>query len=324
MKGTSFKKILKLESFKTFLIGAFMGISDMIPGISGGTIALIFGIYNQFLSSLKNINLKNSSLLLKFKFKEFLKVTNFKFLFFLSSGIMFSIISFSKIINFLLADVFYRAFLFSFFLGLIVASIVLLLKKINFSWRNMLSLIFGIFLAYFICHFSFFSKDLTLNFHLKLVIAGFLAIFAMLLPGISGSFILLLLGVYPYVIAAAGNVLQKDSFFILFYLSLGILLGFVIFPKLILIALNKYHNLITSSLVGLMIGSIYVLWPFWHYKTKILSNNSILIPVSLKLPSLVEFFISFALALLGFFLFYKIKNKAEEKKINKIAEVTCI
>jgi len=268
-----------------------MGFADMIPGISGGTIALILGIYHQFLSSFKNINFKALS---KLNLKEFFS-SDIKFLINLFLGIAFSFLCFSRILNFLISHEFSRTMLFSFFGGLVSASIFFLLKEIQFTFTRIIFLLFGGMLAFLLAYFGNNNLDISFDLPIKLIISGILATFAMLLPGISGSFVLLLLGVYPFIINALANVHSFDNIKILFFLSVGIGIGFLIFPRMILFLLNRFYFPVLTSLIGLMIGSLYILWPFWSYKKVVFMNKAFLMCDKFKMPQInsIEFFFSF-------------------------------
>ena len=306
----------KLNHFKVFLKGVFIGFTDMIPGISGSTIALIFGVYNRFLSSLKNINLKNLKLIFKGNFKGFLKESDFVFLFFLLMGITFSLLVFSKIVNIILDFPILRSMLFSFFLGLIVASILFLLKDMEYNVKTVSFLILGFVVSLVIFFFSKNQASISLNFYLKLFVAGFFAIFAMLLPGISGSLVLLIFGVYPYVIHAVATITNPQSLYVVGFMYSGVFLGAILFPRLILWGIEKYTNKILSFLIGLMIGSIFSLWPFWQYKEQVYLNRVFLIPTTLKWPQLYELLLSIVVVLFGFYVFYKIKQKSIQNTKN--------
>lgn len=308
-----FEKILRINFLQIFLKGSFMGFADMIPGISGSTIAMILGIYDQFLSSIKNIKFTN---LFKFKFKDFFLTKEIKFLSNLFLGIFFSFIFFSKILNFFLSNNISRSLLFSFFLGLVISSIFSLLREIKFNIKNLLFLISGAALSLILMFLNNNYLDLTSNFYLKLIISGNLAIFAMLLPGISGSYVLLILGIYPLAINAIANIFEFENITILFFLSLGIFLGFLVYPRLILFLLKKYYFLVLSFLIGLMLGSIYGLWPFWEYKEIQFNNKSFLICDKFTFPNIIsiEFLFSLVFIMLGCFIFNKIKQKAYKKE----------
>lgn len=298
------KKAKENNLQKTFLNGALMALTDMVPGISGSTIALVLGIYQKLLTSIKNIELKS---LLKFDFKSF----DFTFLIPLLFGMSFSFLVFSKLFSFFLSHESFRAVFLSFFLGAVFSCIYFLLKEIKIGFDNLFLMLIGSIISFSISYFSVGEISLSFNFEIKLIISGFIAIFAMLLPGISGSLILVMLGVYPIVINALSNISNFESLKILVFLSIGIFLGLLVFPKIILFFLKKYYFLVLSLLIGLMFGSIYALWPFWIYKKNIFANKTFLIPTKLKFPDVfsLEFLLSFSFLILGFFIFFKIKQK---------------
>lgn len=321
----SFKKdLLKIFDknifFKsTFLKGVFMGITDMIPGISGGTIALLLGIYSKFLTSIKNINFKA---LFKLDVKKFFLSSDFKFLIAIFSGMLFSFISFSKVLSFLLSKPFLREMLFSFFLGLVLTSIYFLLKDLKITSKSILLIILGTIISFTLSYFSNSLLSIYLDLPIKLFISGLIAIFAMLLPGISGSFMFVLFGVYPIIISALSNITNFENIKILAFVFLGVLLGFLLFPRVILFFLNKFYSSVMSFLSGLMIGSLYVLWPFWSYTQVFMKDNNILICDRIKFPKVfsLEFIISFIFILLGFLIIFKIKQISEQKNIKKITK----
>ncbi|NGX52532.1 MAG: hypothetical protein KR126chlam5_00835 [Candidatus Anoxychlamydiales bacterium] len=302
------KKIKESKVQKTFVNGVLMALTDMVPGISGSTIALVLGIYQKLLVAIKNIELKP---LLKFDFKSFLKSFDFTFLIPLICGMIFSFLVFSRLFSFFLSHEFYRAFFLSFFLGIVLSCTYFLLKEIKIGFDNLFLILIGSIISFSISYFSVGEINLSFNFEIKLIIAGFIAIFAMLLPGISGSLILVMLGIYPIVINALSNISNIENLKILGFLAIGIFLGLFVFPKIILFFIKKYYFLVLSFLIGLMFGSIYALWPFWFYKKNIFASKTFLIPTKLKIPEVLslEFLLSVSFLILGFFIFFKIKQK---------------
>ncbi|NGX34991.1 MAG: hypothetical protein K1060chlam1_01357 [Candidatus Anoxychlamydiales bacterium] len=307
-------KINKVQ--KTFLQGSLMALTDMVPGVSGSTIALVLGFYQKLLTSIKNIEIIS---LFKFDFKKFIKSFDFTFLIPLIFGMIFSFLVFSKLLSFFLSHESLRAFFLSFFLGAVFSCIYTLLKEIKISFYKLFLMLIGAIISFLISYFSVADVSLSLNLEIKLIVSGFIAIFAMLLPGISGSLILVLFGVYPIIINALSSIFNFESFKILTLLAIGIFFGLLVFPKIILIFLEKYYFLVLSFLVGLMFGSIYALWPFWIYKKDVFANKSFLVATKLKIPEIfsLEFFFSLSFLILGFFIFFKIKQKFT-KKLEKI------
>ncbi len=253
-----------LKSFIIFLKGSAMGLADLIPGISGGTIALILGIYKKFINSLKSINLQSIKLLFTFNFKELNKQLNLVFLIPLFSGIIFSVLVFSSLIFFFLEE--FSIHLYSIFFGLIFFSSLYLIKKTssNFLSKTVLILI-GIGIGYILSILNpFYISDTYMSIYLS----GLIAMLAMLLPGISGSYILVLLGKYKIVLEALNNF----NFDILIFFLLGSISGILLFSRFISLLLSNYYNATILVLSGLMIGALNKIWP-WKYNNFNISPN---------------------------------------------------
>jgi putative membrane protein len=219
---------------------------------------------------------------------------------FLFFGIVFSLLFLSKAVYFLLNYNLSRICLYGFFSGATIASLFFLMKSIK--KHNFFSAIYFIAGLTISISFMFFKKtSLFASSDLMLIIAGFFAMIAMLLPGISGSFVFLVLGVYPKIIGALSSIYLVSSVKTLFFVFLGILTAVLTFPKIIFYALEKNYNLAISFLVGLMLGSITSLWPF----------------AKGHMPSWFSLdLLSFALfLLLSFLLFFKLKQNFEEKTV---------
>ncbi len=231
-----------------------MGIADIVPGISGATVALITGIYKEWIDSLKSIRF---SLLITLKnkgIKDCLQEFNFYFLFTVFLGILFSLWSLSNLILYLIEH--YPIALWSFFLGLIFSSAIFILKQTSFSkWIYFFYLFIGIAMGYLITNLSSFTTPNTTFF---IFIAGFIAICAMMLPGISGSFLLLIMNKYEFILLAIKN----HHFPIIITFALGCLSGLLSFSKLISWMLKKAKNPTLSILSGFMMGSLNKLWPW--------------------------------------------------------------
>jgi len=247
-----------LDMFKIFLRGLLMGMSDIMPGISGGTIALITGIYDKLIGSISNIKLKFLKPLLKGNINEFkkqlLEEVDFEFFIPLILGMAIAMVTMAGIINYLLKD--YAAFTYSFFAGLILASIFILYKQLDALNIKAISvsIIFAI-LSYIFVGLNPMQASHSLPI---LFISGFIAICAMLLPGISGSSILLLLGQYEYMIAA----LHKLSIIEIIVFIVGAGLGFMIMSRIIKYLLEHHKQITVAALIGIMLGSLRV--PMGH------------------------------------------------------------
>lgn len=234
--------------------GMCMGAADVIPGVSGGTIAFIMGIYAELLDSIKSVNGEALKLLLKGKIGAFWKHINGTFLASLFAGILISVFSLAKLMKYLLE--FHPVPLWSFFFGLILASAVYILKGLDkWSIRNIISLLVGVAIGAFICLASPGQTPDALWF---IFLSGAIAICAMILPGISGSFILLLLGKYAFVMEAVSTL----NIPVLVVFATGACVGIVCFSHFLSWLLKKFYMLTIALLSGFMIGSLLKVWPW--------------------------------------------------------------
>ena len=248
-RGRSLKEYVVLASK-----GFCMGASDVIPGVSGGTMAFILGIYEELLNAIKSFDFQSARLLATFQVRTFFKRISWQFLLSLGLGILTAIFTLSKLLAWLLEN--QPVLIWSFFLGLILASVVTVSKRIdqwNLSlWVSLSCGLVGIYILVGLVPAS------TPNAPWFLFISGAIAICAMILPGISGSFILVLMGKYQYVLEAVNG---KD-FFVLGIVAAGACVGMVVFSRLLSWLLAKYHNLMVALLTGFMIGSLRKVWPW--------------------------------------------------------------
>lgn len=254
--------------------GACMGAADVIPGVSGGTIAFIMGIYDQFVGSIASINAEAVKLLLHGKFKEFWKHINGSFLLALVIGIGTSVVCLAGLMQMLLAD--FPIQTWAFFFGLIVASSIFILKGIK-GWRvrDGLCLVLGVILGVVVCTLSPTQTPDALWF---IFLSGALAICAMILPGISGSFILLILGKYQFIMetitSCVGNVgalmgaegadkvLFWNSALTLAVFLVGAVVGILSFSKFLHWLLARWNKETLIVLAGFIIGSLVKVWPW--------------------------------------------------------------
>ena len=252
--------------------GACMGAADVIPGVSGGTIAFIMGIYDEFVGSLASINAEALRLLFKGRFAAFWKHINGSFLLSLVIGIGISIIALAGLMQMLLSD--FPIQTWAFFFGLIVASSLFIIRGIS-GWklREGLLLVFGILLGAVICTLSPTQTPDGLWF---IFLSGALAICAMILPGISGSFILLILGKYEYVLGAiSGLVAGVDpgrNLLILGVFGLGAIIGILAFSRFLHWLLARWQKETMIVLAGFIIGSLVKIWPWSNAEAIILSQ----------------------------------------------------
>ncbi len=251
--------------------GMAMGSADVVPGVSGGTIAFITGIYETLLNTLGNINLEAFSLLKSGQFKAFWMHVNGSFLLVLLAGIATSIISFAKIITDLLSE--YPIQVWSFFFGLIVISALIILREIkNWNFGVIIALFTGAIMAYFITSST---PAETTSAPWFIFLSGAVAICAMILPGISGAFILLLFGKYEYILGAIKNFQILD----ILLFGLGCLVGILTFARLVSWLFKKFHNLTMGVLSGFMLGSLYKVWPWKETTATYIDRNNEINPL---------------------------------------------
>jgi len=245
-----------MKSLKLFLKGLCMGSADIIPGISGGTIALILGIYEELVFSIKSINLKIipysfaaiSKKEYRNKVKELFLSIRFDFLVPLFIGILIAFLLLSRIISDLL--LYYRSMIYSFFTGLILASaIVIILRVKKFKPVYLIYLLAGSLSAYLFLS----STGIYLNHSLPVIfLSGVVSICAMILPGISGAFIMVFLGQYEYMLTALKNLYLPP----LVTYVVGAFIGIIAFSHVLSRLLKRYRNAVLSFLIGLMIGGL--------------------------------------------------------------------
>lgn len=242
--------------------GACMGAADVIPGVSGGTIAFIMGIYDDFVGSLAAINGEAVKLLFKGQFKAFWKHINGSFLLSLVIGIGISVISLAGLMQMLLSD--FPIQTWAFFFGLIVASSIFIIRGIS-GWRlrEGLLLVLGIILGVVICTLSPTQTPDGLWF---IFLSGAIAICAMILPGISGSFILLILGKYQYIMGVISDLVSGVEFgrnlLILGVFAIGAVVGILGFSKFLHWLLAHWNKETLIVLAGFIIGSLVKVWPW--------------------------------------------------------------
>jgi putative membrane protein len=234
--------------------GIGMGAADVVPGVSGGTVAFITGIYEELINSIKSINGDALKLLLRFKLIEFWKSINANFLIVVLAGITTSLLSLSKLMTYFLE--FHPIQIWSFFFGLILVSSPLILRDIlKWDLFTSLSFVAGIAIAYLITILSPTETPTNLGF---IFFCGALAICAMILPGISGAFILLLIGKYEYMI----NALISFDLPVIMVFVLGCFLGLLGFSRFLSWILTHYRFPTLALLAGFMIGSLNKVWPW--------------------------------------------------------------
>ena len=260
--------------------GIAMGAADVVPGVSGGTIAFISGIYEELIESIDKVNIGVLKVWKKEGFKAAWASINGSFLLALFSGIAISILSLAKLIKWLLHNE--PILLWSFFFGLVLASILYIAKQIN-SWsaKLIIAIIITSILSYFITLAEPFASPESPFY---LLFCGFIAIIAMILPGVSGAFILLILGAYQTAIDTINNLVEglstgnmalfKDAFLKFLLLAIGAVIGLKVFSKALNWMFKHQKNLTLAILTGFMIGSLNKIWPWKDIlKTRINSKG---------------------------------------------------
>ena len=253
------------------LKGMAMGAADAVPGVSGGTIALISAIYQELVTTIGNINFSLFKTLKNEGFQSFWKQLNGNFLLALVSGIFVSFIIFMRIAKYLIEH--HPILIWSFFFGLIIASIYFVGKQIS-KWNiaTIIALIFGTFIAFYVSTLPSLADNESPYF---MFIAGALAICAMILPGISGAFILVILGAYKTLSDALHNFdIQKLIFFFL-----GAFVGLLSFSKLLKWLFKKFEDITLAVLTGFIIGSLNKIWPWKKIISTRISSDGIEEPV---------------------------------------------
>ena len=261
------------DYFIILLKGMSMGAADVVPGVSGGTIAFISGIYEELLTSISEVNFKNLKLLKTDGIKSFWYAINGNFLFSLLIGIVISVISLARLISWLLENE--PVLLWSFFFGLVLASILYIgrqIEKWNFIAISLL--VISAFIAYKITTFEPLVTEDTSPIYL--FFSSAIAICAMILPGISGSFILVILGAYKPVFEAINN----RDFKLLAIIVAGLIIGLLTFSRIIKCLFKHYKNVTLAVLTGFVIGSLNKIWPWKETLTWRMNSHGIQVPVN--------------------------------------------
>jgi len=321
IKYTTWKEALGASpgprSFKAatllFVKGVCMGSADIIPGVSGGTIALITGIYENLLQAVRSVGSEMVKQLLRCHVKGAMAQVHIRFLLPLFFGISLAIVSLARIMNHLLHH--YPVFTWSLFFGLIAASILVVGKKVK-GWTGgpILWFLMGIALAYIIVSMIPVQTPEALWF---IFVSGLIAICAMILPGLSGAFLLLILGKYEFITGALKNPFLPDNLIIILVFVFGCAVGLIAFSRVLNFFLQKYHNVTLAFLTGLMAGSMKKIWPWKEViETKIIRGKSHDLVVQNILPPSLDkaFYIAISLAIIGLIVVILLSRLSESKE----------
>lgn len=282
------------EYISLFFKGMAMGAANVIPGVSGGTIALITGIFERLINAIKSFNLVAIKLLFGGKIQEFIKYTDLYFLIAIFSGVAASIFSVARLFDYLFEH--YPVYIWAFFFGLIMASVIFVGRTIS-KWTVsvIISFIIGVIAALSITQLSPATENESFIY---LVLCGVVAICSMILPGLSGSFVLILMGNYQLVMIDAVNELRFD---ILFPVALGSIGGLLGFSYILSWVFKKYRNQTIGTLTGFILGSLGIIWPWKNEIIQVFGDKEKVMGYSYYLPGMnMELLISVILIVLGF------------------------
>ena len=296
----------------TLLKGMGMGAADVVPGVSGGTIAFITGIYEELINSIKSISFTNIALLLRGRIREFWTEINGNFLLALFAGILISVLSLVRLIHYLMHA--YPVLLWAFFFGLILASALVVGRKVS-RWNvvSIAMLLAGIAIAVFITLATPAETPEALWF---IFLSGAIAICAMILPGISGSFLLLLMRKYEFIVTALKDM---DVVVIATFLA-GCVTGLLSFSHVLSFMFRRFHNQTIALLTGFMVGSLSLVWPWKNVIETRINSKGEEVPFRFEsvLPAQFEgepYLVgAIALALGAFVIIYLIERTANKGK----------
>ena len=305
------------RSLKEYMViglkGMAMGAADVVPGVSGGTIAFISGIYEELLASISNVNFELLKTLKSDGIKAAWKQVNGSFLLALFIGIFISIISLAKTIKWLLENE--PILLWSFFFGLVLASIIYIGKQISkWNTKAIIILIIGAFVAYYITTLNpLVTENSSLLF---MFLAGSIAICAMILPGISGAFIMVLLGAYKPILSA----LNDRDYKTVATVFLGAIVGLLVFSKILKWMFTNYKNYTLAILTGFIVGSLNKIWPWKETLTWRINSHDLEVPFKQQSISPFSFdgdpklMFAIILAFVGFGLILLMEKLAVKKE----------
>jgi len=302
------------QNFYLLMTGVTMGAADVVPGVSGGTMALIMGIYEELVNAIKSFDWEVLKRVLRFRLGEALEEIPWRFLIVLGMGILGAFVSLAGPIGWLLDH--RPILLYAFFFGLILASIVAVSRQIRWSLPAVLFLILGTAVAYYVVGLVPVEMPHTTW---ALFLSGMAAITAMILPGISGSFILLILGQYEFVI----DSMEEGAVLDLVPLALGCVVGILAFVRILSWFLKNHHQWTIAVLVGFMVGSLRKIWPFKVTLEEIMGRHGEAVPIRQAnvLPDVdPTFWVALGLCVVGFVLVYVLDKVAGADRVKAAAD----
>ncbi len=272
-----------LRKLNLIIKGFCIGSADVIPGVSGSTIAFILGIYPKLINAIKSFDSKWLSMIFSLNFRSGLQRPDFNFLIPLGLGILSAVFFFTRIIPLPLLVRTHSEIIYGLFFGLVLGSIILFLYKLgtNLISKYFIFLLFGIFFG---VYFISLVPSSTPDDSWFIFICGIVSISAMLLPGVSGSFILLMMKKYAYILNAIGHI----EFSIITPFIFGVITGLIVFSRLISYILEYFYQQTILFMTGLLIASLYVIWPFQNRFYEIIQNKEIMISSRPQIPELLS------------------------------------
>lgn len=304
------------ENLYLMFVGICMGAADIIPGVSGGTMAFVMGIYEELLDAIKSFNVRLIRLVLRFRIKECFAHVPWRFLIVLGSSILITLKLLAGVVHGVLVDPVGRIFLYAFFFGLVLASIITLSRHFKWNLSAVISFVVGTVAAWFIVGLVPAEMPHTAPY---LFFSGVIAIMAMILPGISGSFILLILGQYAFVVEA----LKDFDLKVIFIFASGAAVGLLGFARVLSWLLKHYHVITIASLIGFMTGSLRKIWPFKDAAatTYVKDHHGDMIPIAEpnRMPDFSgsEWWIALGLAVLGVVIIFILETVNAQMSKNK-------
>lgn len=284
------------EYARLFFTGIAMGSADTVPGVSGGTIAFVLGIYQDLLNAIKSLNGHSVRLLLSFNLKEAFNYIPWQFMFTLGLGILTAVFSLARAVDWAMEH--QQTYLFALFMGLVIGSGIAIIPRVKrWNFVTVPMLVLGISLAYWIV--GLVPQDNLSHDPLTLFLSGMVAVTAMILPGISGSSILLVLGQYRFVL----NAVRTLDIVTLASLALGCIVGLMLFSRVLSYLIKRYEAPMIALLIGFVFGSLRAVWP-WKAASVVAEDSTQVAATLNVMPdvSSPEFLVALALILFGFLL----------------------
>lgn len=290
------------------LKGIAMGVANVIPGVSGGTIALITGIFERLINAIKSFNLQAIKLLFTGKFKAFAKHLDLGFLFSVFLGVAIAILSIARLFEYLFEN--YPVYIWSFFFGLVLASVYFVGKQVKkWALTSIIAFAIGTTVAVLISVITPATENEAIWY---VAICGVIAACSMILPGLSGSFVLILMGNYQLIMIDAVNKLRLE---ILLPTVIGAGVGILGFSHLLSWVFKKFRDQTISLLTGFILGSLGILWPWKELLTKTFGDKTEVVGYHWFLPEInAEFFIAFAVAIFGVICIWLMEHFAAKKQ----------